>query len=368
MGLNSGFNFGAYNGILKSHAANGLGLLQNKQLLLQIGSITKGTFNLNAMTDLRPLIKAVVDGKDSFNTSKLNNMVFAGQKATNITTMCNHVRRIAKNETRWNQVIGTLVPCQVASLAELTALVVGDCDSDCADSVAAPKHTRVLKSEVSLDADGLPCYLSKVGEPVSSSSSTTRASSSQLSSGNINEFYIRALKETDSGFVEEAFKAAASLHTADPPPVASSKASSKASVKGERKVAKKQKKGCTKTPLLKASTKSGGTTPVVKDNKEQPDAMADETETVHYKDDYKNEEYIYKMEKYKKSNSIGIRRKFGDGKQIFSLSSKSLTFQDLEKLALQVIDKLKVQSLKPNFEFVNVELAVKEWAHMQLKV
>jgi hypothetical protein len=370
VGLNAGFNFGAYNGILKSHAANGLGLLQNKQLLMQIGSITQGTFNLNAMTDLRPLIKAVVDGKDSLNTSKLNNMLFAGQKATNITTMCNHVRRIAKNETRWNQVIGTLVPCQVSSLAELTALVVGDCDSDCAESVVGPKqHTRVLKNEVSLDDDGLPCYLSKVGES-SSSSCTTSASSSQLSSGSITDFYIRAMKETDSGFVEEAFKAAASLHTAtaDPPPVASSNAKSKASSKGERKVAKKQMKGSTKTPLVKASAKAGGKTPVVKGNKEQHDDMADETNTVHYKDDYKNEEYIYKMEKYRKSNSIGIRRKFGDGKQIFSLSSKNLTFEDLEKIALQVIDKLKVQSLKPNFKFRDVELDVKEWAHMQLKV
>ena len=41
VGLTSGFNFGAYNCILKSHAANGLGLLQNKNLLLQIGSITR---------------------------------------------------------------------------------------------------------------------------------------------------------------------------------------------------------------------------------------------------------------------------------------------------------------------------------------
>ena len=226
-----------------------MGLLQNKNILLQIGSITKGTFSLNAMTDLRPLIKAVVDGKDSLNTSKLNNMLFAGQKATNITTMCNHVRRIATNETRWNQVTGTLVPCQVASLAELTALVVGDCGSDGAESVAVPKHTRVLKPEVSLDADGMPLYLSNVGEPSSSSTSA------KLSSGSIHELFLRAMKETDNGFVEEAFKAAASLHAADEPPVASSKASSKASFKGERRVAKQQKKGCIKKPSANDSAK-----------------------------------------------------------------------------------------------------------------
>ena len=298
-----------------------------------------------------------MDGKDSLNTSKLNNMLFAGQKATNITTMCNHVRRIATNETRWNQVIGTLVPCQVASLAELTAMVVGDCGSDGAESVAkVPKHTRVLKPEVSLDADGMPSYLSNVGEP------STSSTSGKLSSDSTNEFFLRAMRETDSGFVEEAFKAAASLRTADEPPVASSTASSNTSSKGERRVTKKQKRGCIKKPSAKESAKSGGKAPVVKAIKEQHDAMGDETETVHYK----NEEYIYKMEKYHKSNSIGIRRKFGDGKQIFSLSNKKLTFEDLEKLALQAIDKLNAALLEPQVDFVKVELQLKEWAHMQL--
>ena len=202
----------------------------------------------------------------------------------------------------------------------------------------------------------LPSYLCNVGEPSSSSAS------GKLSSGSINEFFLRAMRETDSGFVEEAFKAAASLHTADEPPVASSKASSKASFKGERRVAKKQKKGCIKQPSAKDSANSGGKAPVVKAIKEQHDAMVDETETVHYK----KQKYIYKMEKYNKSNSIGIRRKFGDGKQIFSLSSKKLTFEDLEKLALQVIGKLKAQLMEPQVDFVKVELHVKEWAHMQL--
>ena len=76
---------------------------------------------------------------------------------------------------------------------------------------------KILKREVSLDDDGLPRYLSKIGTPTSSSSGASGSSGSTGSTTiapakALDAHYLKALQQMDPDFVEEAYQTAASYH------------------------------------------------------------------------------------------------------------------------------------------------------------
>lgn len=54
----------------------------------------------------------------------------------------------------------------------------------------------------------------------------------------------------------------------------------------------------------------------------------------------------YKLEKYRKQNSIGVRRKFDDKKQVFAFGGKTckLSFTELEHIGDEVIQKLQTSA------------------------
>lgn len=62
------WNFGLYNGIQKAQAANGQGLLQNKEFLGALVKATDGTCVLSAMGELRPIMKVLMDEKAALNS------------------------------------------------------------------------------------------------------------------------------------------------------------------------------------------------------------------------------------------------------------------------------------------------------------
>lgn len=383
----SGFNFGVYNSILKSCAANGLGLLQNKELLINIGKITKGTFALNPMSDLRPVILALVEAKNSLNDSKLNNHLFAGMKATQITTMCTHVRRIASDTVRWQQVTGSLVPVQISSLQEVVKLFSGECLESDLENEPTPTPKRSLKAQVSLDDDGLPCYLSSICGSTKNNSQQP-SSSSKLSTSSKDTYYIRAMKESDPNFLEEAYHSALALYDPDAVVVApttkrkaqpKAKAKGKAQPKANAKVkvqpkanakVKAQPKAKTKVKAqpkakanVKAQPKATGTR-IAKEVEEIPPAgIAHDAVTVHYPE---NEKCTYKLEKYRKTNSVGIRRKFADCKQVFSLSSKDCSFEHLVSVGEQVIEMLQSKTDQPNYVLADVEQEALIWGKAQI--
>ena len=382
----SGLNFGVYNSILKSCAANGLGLLQNKELLMNIGKVTSGTFTFNPMSDLRPVILALVESKNSLNDSKLNNFLFAGMKATQITTMCTHVRRIASDPVRWQQVTGSLVPVQISSLQEIVKLFSGDCVESDVELEVSPAATRKLKVEVSLDDDGLPCYLSKIGDSAKKSSQQPSSSSKLTSSSSKDSFYIRAMKESDPSFLEEAYHSALALYDPDAAVAAPTKkakaqrkAKAKAKVKAERKV-EEQPKAKAKAKVQPKAKAKGKAQPkanantigqpkskaskIAKEETGSPPANPElDAETAHYPE---NEKCVYKLEKYRKSNSVGIRRKFGDGKQVFALSSKTCTFEHLVSLGEQVIEMLQSKTEQPGYVLADVEQEALIWGKAQI--
>ena len=258
---------------------------------------------------------------------------------------------------------------------------------------ATPK--RILEQQISLDDDGLPQYLSKIGPAgtstgaASSSSSAgfrgaAASSSSAFESAATQAFYIRSMMETDPLFLEEAYKAAASYHTASTGASAVSstpvvpqvkkapkgKAKAKAKARSQaKKLASARAKAVSKKTLkhAKQSGKGKGNcnveacSPVEEDK--QSDCNQSDTQTVPYDE----EQVGYRLEKYYKLNAVGIRRKHGDGKQVFSLRSKTVNFEDLLQLAAQTVEKLLQDCSEPNVDISLVEANIKQWAKDRLQ-
>jgi hypothetical protein len=87
---------------------------------------------------------------------------------------------------------------------------------------------------------------------------------------------------------------------------------------------------------------------------EQPQAMPQATEETSPKPSTLD----YKLEKYTKSGSVGIREKFGAKRQIFSLTSHTMLYDDVVTIANKTIEKLKA----------GIDASVVEaWGKSQLK-
>jgi hypothetical protein len=392
------FNFGLYNGIQKAQAANGQGLLQNKEFLGPLVKATKGTCVLSAMGELRPIMKVLMDEKAALNTSKYNNLLLAGQKATNITTMLTHLRRLAREPLRWAQVKQSLVLSQVSSLQELVDLVSIDGLDTEGLSIDSGEETKIsskkiLKKEVSLDDDGLPRYLSKIGTSTSSSpgasgSSGSTGSTTSAPAKALDAHYLKALQQIDPDFVEEAYQTAASYHAKamavdelqkknpkkkleEKKQKGNTKAASPAKpaqaakeIAPKKTVLKKHKKKAMKKVAMKSmkevieATKKPATSP--KPTVEQLDQA--EVDTICYTDHIMQ----YKTEKYSKAGSVGIRRMFGDKKQIFSLRNKNWSFAQVLELGQLVCEKLK-DELAGKKCFEASEEAIRAFARSQLE-
>jgi hypothetical protein len=393
------WNFGLYNGIQKAQAANGQGLLQNKEFLGALVKVTDGTTVLSAMGELRPIMKVLMDEKAALNSSKYNNLLFAGQKATNITTMLTHLRRLAREPLRWAQVKQSLVLSQVSSLQELVDLVSIDGLNPEGLSIDLGEETKrspkkILKREVSLDDDGLPCYLSKIGPPASSSSGASSSSPTKL-----DAYYLKALQQVDPDFVEEAYQTAASYHAkamaadklqkgkmaadklqkenlnqelekkkkprntkvaspAKPAQAAKEMAPKKNVLKkhNKKKTVKKHKKKNMKQVIEATKKPATSSTPSVQQLDQAEDA------TICYSDHIME----YKLEKYSKAGSVGIRRMFGDKKQIFSLRNNNWSFAQLLELGQLVTTKLKEELAGKKCSEAS-EVAIKAFAMSRLK-
>jgi len=88
----------------------------------------------------------------------------------------------------------------------------------------------------------------------------------------------------------------------------------------------------------------------------------DAPSTVAYEEE---EAYAYKLEKYYKTNVVGIRRKFGDKEQIFSVSHKAAAFAELVKIAEEATSLISVMSHNDNFTLEAAEASAKTWAQAQ---
>ena len=66
----------------------------------------------------------------------------------------------------------------------------------------------------------------------------------------------------------------------------------------------------------------------------------------------------YRLEKYTKVHSIGIRQKFGKKKQVFSVSSKTKPWDDLVRMAEHIVHSLQHDGW--------TEEMAKQWAEQQL--
>ncbi len=87
-----------------------------------------------------------------------------------------------------------------------------------------------------------------------------------------------------------------------------------------------------------------------------------ETATISYSDHIME----YKLEKYSKAGSVGIRRMFGDKKQIFSLRNNNWSFKQLLELGQLVAKKLKDELAdKKCFEASEVEIKAFAMSRLQ---
>ena len=288
---------------------------------------------------------------------------------------------------------------QVSSLQELVDLVSIDGLNPEGLSIDLGEETKrspkkMLKREVSLDDDGLPCYLSKIGPPTSSSSGASSSSPTKL-----DAHYLKALEQVDPDFVEEAYQTAASYHAkamaadklqkgkmaadklqkeninqelgkkkkprnakvaspAKPAQAAKEMAPKKNVLKkhNKKKTAKKHKKKNMKQVIEATKKPATSSTPSVQQLDQAEDA------TICYSDHIME----YKLEKYSKAGSVGIRRMFGDKKQIFSLRNKNWSFAQLLELGQLVTTKLKEELAGKKCSEAS-EVAIKAFAMSRLK-
>jgi len=171
-GTERGFSFGKYDSLARSQAANPQGLLANESLLkLLLGCSPRLKFS---MTTLRKPINDVVNMKPRMNDASYNNSIWSSLKAERILTMCNHLRRLAREPARYKQAAAKCSGEELEKLCELCAMVEVDCqdmevrrNKGCSQqpsvaSSSSSKPPKELKkqdsiaSNMSMDSQGFP--------------------------------------------------------------------------------------------------------------------------------------------------------------------------------------------------------------------
>jgi hypothetical protein len=115
--LEHGCNFGLYESVARSQAAVGKGLLQNRQLLLALLSLYP-LLEFLMSSIKKGFIRALVQ-RPTLNTGQYANNIWAGFRAERVLTLCNHLRRIAREPIRFQQCISKMTPAEVQELKEL---------------------------------------------------------------------------------------------------------------------------------------------------------------------------------------------------------------------------------------------------------
>lgn len=96
MAAGSNFNFGVYNSVKKTDAAHGLGLWCNRQLLAKLVKASEGSLmTFNAQSEIKPLMLDMLKQGSAQNPTTMDDDLWAGNKATSVTTMLTHLRRIS---------------------------------------------------------------------------------------------------------------------------------------------------------------------------------------------------------------------------------------------------------------------------------
>lgn len=139
--LEQGCYFGLYESVARSQAVVGKGLLQNRQLLLSLLNLYPPLDFL--MSSLKKGFTRAVLQKPTLNTGQYANNIWAGFRAERVLTLCNHLRRIAREPLRFQQCISKMTPAEVEQLKEVVEkvqLAPGVANSSASDSsvVASP--------------------------------------------------------------------------------------------------------------------------------------------------------------------------------------------------------------------------------------
>jgi CRISPR/Cas system-associated protein Cas5 (RAMP superfamily) len=124
----------------------------------------------------------------------------------------------------------------------------------------------------------------------------------------------------------------------------------------KKKTVKKHKKKNMKQVIEATKKPATSSTPSVQQLDQAEDA------TICYSDHIME----YKLEKYSKAGSVGIRRMFGDKKQIFSLRNNNWSFAQLLELGQLVTTKLKEELAGKKCSEAS-EVAIKAFAMSRLK-
>lgn len=172
-------DFGFYEHISRSQACSGAGLVLAFELLDDLLEVCPtGDMPAKACKDA---ILALVIKKPDLNRSMYNSGIFAGQRCERLGVMLNHLRRLAREPTRFKQAAMVLNGEEVSKLTALVKKVQVTPDLSTAQGLASGQWTdddatvladehgttaaprrRLLKktaSDVSVDSDGYPRIL-----------------------------------------------------------------------------------------------------------------------------------------------------------------------------------------------------------------
>ena len=297
-------DFGQYEHLSVNQAANGTGLTAHFELLkAMLTMCPTGDF---PGTSAKAAMLTLVVQAPELNQSIYNSSVWSGMRCERLGCMLNHLRRLAREPPRMKQAASSMVGADLTKLKTLVSmmrcesesvadgLASGVCSDDDATEAETPEvpsassevpRKRLLKkttSDASVDSEGFPMMIS------------------------LKRQVKRALSDV-------------SLDSEGYPSVLSKRA-------GHKSLAS--------SSLAPAATKGrGGSAPIMAVTQSIPAAKAQATS---------HEAKTWVKMWYKASNAVGIRRAKGheNTKQIFSLSNRDWSQEDLQELGATCLAKL----------------------------
>lgn len=166
-----GCKFGRYDSLARSQAASGPGICENEELLGRL-LVVHNTLEF-AMLPLKQAFLEVVRQCPMANDTTYNNQIWASLKAERVLTMCNHLRRLAREPIRFQQASGRCTGHQLETLQRLVGMVSAEklVEVQAALPPAPSSAKRQLQpqpssaSSISVDSEGYPRMLDVDGEP-----------------------------------------------------------------------------------------------------------------------------------------------------------------------------------------------------------
>ena len=287
-------NLGIYETKSTKDQPDGKGLLYLEPLLADIKAI-KASCNL-PIPLVRKALSRLVFQQPTVNKTIYNNALWGGLRQERITCVCNHFRRLSREDDRLRQVALKLNSKELLSLKELlTGVEAGgayepsvDCHDSDQETVfvndgAMKEEKRELKhnlSEVSVDSDGFPKMFGSPKKGPMGAASPQAAASPQSSKR-------RAASELQQAMQGDKAK--------------------------EGSVSKKTRGGSSASTGAGAAATAAAVPPAAK---------------------------RYTKMYYKGPNSFGLRQLFGEKHQVVSVCRKGCTKSDLELVADRALERL----------------------------